>query len=94
LHITRLKHGVPSVHPLGGEELRALRRLRREQPEGRHVLQTERGAPMTPAGFRKTLARIGESSPLGFRFTRTCCGTLAASSWRTMGRTPVRCSTT
>src|SRR5262249_15615945 len=58
LHVTRLKHGVPSVHPLGGEELRALRRLRREQPEGRHLFQTERDAPMTPAGFRKTLARI------------------------------------
>ena len=63
LHVSRLKHGVPSVHPLGGEELRALRRLRREQPEGRHVFQTERDAPMTPAGFRKTLARIGEASP-------------------------------
>ena len=66
LHVTRLKHGVPSVHPLGGEELRALRRLRREQPEGRHLFQTERDAPMTPAGFRKTLARIGETSALGF----------------------------
>ena len=26
LHVTGLKNGVPSVHPLGGEELRALRR--------------------------------------------------------------------
>src|SRR5262249_25335105 len=32
LYVTRLKHGVPSVHPLGGEELRALRRVRREHP--------------------------------------------------------------
>jgi type 1 fimbriae regulatory protein FimB/type 1 fimbriae regulatory protein FimE len=66
LHVARLKHGVPSVHPLGGEELRALRRLRREQPDGRHVFQSERDAPMTPAGFRKTLARIAEASPLAF----------------------------
>jgi integrase len=66
LHVTRLKRGVPSVHPLGGEELRALRRLRREQPEGRHVFQSERDAPMTPAGFRKTLARTGEASELAF----------------------------
>jgi type 1 fimbriae regulatory protein FimB/type 1 fimbriae regulatory protein FimE len=66
VHVTRLKHGVPSVQPLGGEELRALRRLRREQPEERHLFQTERAAPMTPAGFRKTLARIGEASGLGF----------------------------
>ena len=66
LHVARLKHGVPSVHPLGGEELRALRRLRREQAAGRHVFQSERDAPMTPAGFRKTLARIGEASGLPF----------------------------
>jgi len=78
LHVARLKRGVPSVHPLGGEELRALRRVRREQPEGRHVFQTERDAPMTPAGFRKTLARIGEASPLAFpvhpHMLRHACG--------------------
>ena len=78
LHVARLKHGVPSVHPLGGEELRALRRLRREQPEARHVFQSERDAPMTPAGFRKTLARIGEASPLAFpvhpHMLRHACG--------------------
>jgi site-specific recombinase XerD len=66
LHVIRLKRGVPSVHPLSGEELRALRRLRREQSDGRHVFQTERKAPMTEAGFRKTLARIGEASELSF----------------------------
>jgi integrase len=66
LHVTRLKRGVPSVHPLSGEELRALRRLRREHAEGRHVFQTERKAPVTETGFRKTLARIGEASQLSF----------------------------
>ena len=66
LHVTRLKHGMASVQPLSGEELRALRRLKREQPEGRHVFQSERDAPTTPAGFRKTLARIGEASSLAF----------------------------
>jgi integrase len=86
LHVTRLKHGVPSVHPLGGEELRALRRLRRERPEGRHLFQTERDAPMTPAGFRKTLARIGEASPLGFpvhpHMLRHACGFKLANDGR------------
>jgi integrase len=62
LHVTRLKRGVPSVHPLTGDEIRALRRLRREQPDGRHIFQTERKAPMTEAGVRKTLARIGEAA--------------------------------
>ena len=73
-----MKNGVPSVHPLGGEEIRALRRLRREEPVGRHVFQSEREAPMTPAGFRKTLARIGEASVLAFlvhpHMLRHACG--------------------
>ena len=30
LHVHRLKRGIPSVHPLRGPELRALRQLRRE----------------------------------------------------------------
>jgi hypothetical protein len=34
---------VPSVHPLGGEELRALRRLRREQPESAVTCSNPRG---------------------------------------------------
>jgi integrase len=33
LHVRRVKNGTPSVHPLGGTELRSLRRLMREQPE-------------------------------------------------------------
>jgi len=66
LHVTRLKHGVPSVYPLAGDELRALRQLRRGWPEGRHVFQSERDAPLTTAGFRKTLARISKASVLAF----------------------------
>jgi len=31
LHVTRLKRGLPSTHPLRGPEIRALRRLQREQ---------------------------------------------------------------
>ena len=34
LHVSRLKSGIPSVHPLTGSELRALRRLQREQDPG------------------------------------------------------------
>jgi type 1 fimbriae regulatory protein FimB len=30
LHVRRTKGGMTSVHPLGGKELRALRRLQRE----------------------------------------------------------------
>jgi integrase len=30
LHVRRVKSGTPSVHPLQGDELRALRRLQRD----------------------------------------------------------------
>jgi integrase len=33
LHV-RSKRGTPSVHPIRGDELRALRRVQREQPPG------------------------------------------------------------
>ena len=62
LHVTRLKNGRPSTQPLRGAEIRALRQLRRDWPEGQFVFQTERGGPMTAAGFRKTLAAIGTAA--------------------------------
>lgn len=65
LHVNRLKRGVASVHPLRGPEIRALRKLEREG-RGVYVFMTERGAPMTAAGFRKMLARAGEVSAVSF----------------------------
>jgi integrase len=62
IHVSRLKHGRASTQPLRGPESRALRQLRREWPEGRFVLQTERGGPWTAAGFRKMLARTGAAA--------------------------------
>jgi integrase len=54
LHVRRLKGGSESVHPLSGRELRALRRLKRDQePASPFIFTSERGAPFTPAGFRK-----------------------------------------
>ena len=78
LHVRRLKNGTPSVHPIGGTELRALRRLMREEPQSRHVFNTERRAPMSPAGFRKMVARTGETGkfpfPLHPHMLRHACG--------------------
>jgi type 1 fimbriae regulatory protein FimB/type 1 fimbriae regulatory protein FimE len=60
LHVRRLKRGRPSTHMLRGGELRALRRLRREQvPPSPYLFTTERRGPLTAAGFRKLLARVG-----------------------------------
>lgn len=67
LHVRRLKAGTPSTHPMQGDELRALRQLRREWPDsGGFVFVTERGGPMTAAGGRKLIARIGKEAGLPF----------------------------
>jgi type 1 fimbriae regulatory protein FimB/type 1 fimbriae regulatory protein FimE len=60
LHVSRAKNGSPSVHPLTGRELRALRRLQREQePRSPFMFTSERGSPFTTAGWRKMVARLG-----------------------------------
>jgi site-specific recombinase XerD len=78
LHVRRIKNGMPSVPPLGGGELRALRKLQREAIPSRHVFTTERRAPMSPAGFRKMLARTGEAGAFPFlvhpHMLRHACG--------------------
>ena len=78
LHVRRVKNGMPSVHPIGGEELRALRAHRRDDDAGSFIFTTERKAPITPAGFRKLLARIGDAAKLPFpvhpHMLRHACG--------------------
>src|SRR6476660_211970 len=79
LHVRRLKGGSESVHPLSGRELRALRRLKREQePDSPFIFTSERGAPFTPAGFRKMIARLGVAAGFDFpvhpHVLRHACG--------------------
>ena len=79
VHVTRRKGGKPAVHTLRGSELRALRRLQREQkPASPFLFTTERLAPMSPDGFRKLLARIGQAAELPFpvhpHMLRHACG--------------------
>jgi type 1 fimbriae regulatory protein FimB/type 1 fimbriae regulatory protein FimE len=67
LSVERDKKGRASTHPIPGDELRALRALRREYPDAERVFVTERdGAPMTPSGLRKMMTRAAESA--GFPF--------------------------
>jgi integrase len=63
LHVRRVKQGVPSVHPMQGDEMRALRELKRSA-DSSFVFTSERGAPFTTAGFAKMVARTGEAAKL------------------------------
>jgi type 1 fimbriae regulatory protein FimB/type 1 fimbriae regulatory protein FimE len=79
LHVRRVKAGTPSTHPILGDELRALRRLQREQePKSPFTFTSERGAPFTPAGFARMVERAGIEAKLGFKahphMLRHACG--------------------
>lgn len=79
LYVTRAKNGSPSNHPLTGVELRALRKLQREQkPSSPFVFVSERAAPLTTAGFRKLIARLGVEAKFDFavhpHMLRHACG--------------------
>jgi integrase len=78
LHVSRAKSGIPCVHPLTGTELRALRRLQREQEPGRYVFMSERGAPMSAVGFRRMITRLGKAAKMPFgvhpHMLRHACG--------------------
>ena len=78
LHVSRAKNGIDTVHPLTGAELRALRRLQREQEPGRYVFMSERGAPMSAVGFRRMMGRLGEAAKMPFpihpHMLRHACG--------------------
>ena len=77
IHVNRLKNGSPSVHPLRGPELRALRRVKREYP-GPYVFTSERKGPITDSGVRKIVARAGRLAVLPFavhpHMLRHACG--------------------
>jgi type 1 fimbriae regulatory protein FimE len=90
LFVTRRKKGKPSTHPLRGPEIRALRRLPREQqPTSPYVFTTERGGPMTEDGVRKLMARVGQEAGLPFHvhphMLRHACGYKLAADGQTRG---------
>ena len=54
LHVRRLKNGSPATHPLTGKELRALRRLQREQKTKSPFVFTSEPARHSPSvAFRR-----------------------------------------
>jgi integrase len=65
LFVRRLKGGKDAIHPLQGDELRALRRLKRHW-RGPHVFVSERGAPLSESAVHKMIARAGMVAGLPF----------------------------
>src|SRR5262245_43839478 len=79
LHVRRVKQGSPATHPLTGDELRALRRLEREQEHrSPFVFISERGTPFTNRGFQAMVERAGEAAGLDIKvhphMLRHSCG--------------------
>jgi integrase len=66
LHIRRAKGGTTTTHPVLGDELRALRALKREA-KSPFVFVSERGAPFTVAGLQKLVERAGIEAKIGFK---------------------------
>ncbi len=66
LHVNRLKNGSPSIHPLRGPEIRALRRLQRDYQRSPYVFSTERPGPLTTSTVRKLITRAGNKAGLPF----------------------------
>ena len=78
MHVRRAKNGTPSVHPIRGDEIRALRKLRRDYPTEAYVFVTERGGPMSTIGFHHLIQRLGKAAKMPFplhpHMLRHACG--------------------
>jgi type 1 fimbriae regulatory protein FimB/type 1 fimbriae regulatory protein FimE len=66
LHLRRTKGGTTATHPLLGDELRALRSLKRDA-KSPFIFVSERGAPFTVSGFAKLVERAGIEAKLPFK---------------------------
>jgi integrase len=78
LHLRRAKAGATGTHPLLGDELRALRVLKREATKSPFIFVTERGAPFSVAGLAKLIERAGIEAKIPFKvhphMLRHACG--------------------
>src|SRR5262245_35283143 len=93
LHVHRVKNGIPSVHPIRGDEMRALRKLRRDYPREAYVFVSERGGP-APLGSTASSSASARRPRCHSRSTPTCFAMLAGSNWPMMATTRGPYSTT
>jgi type 1 fimbriae regulatory protein FimB/type 1 fimbriae regulatory protein FimE len=77
-----LKRGIASVHPIQGDELRALREVQRRRT-GAFVFASERGGPMARSNVSKMIQAAGERVGLPYahpHMLRHTCGHLLADA--------------
>src|SRR5262245_27413342 len=74
LHVHRVKNGISSVHPIRGDEMRALRKLPRDYPQDRLRFRARRAN----IGFHRLIQRLGEAAKMPFpihpHMLRHACG--------------------
>jgi integrase len=86
LHVRRAKNGKPATHPIRGDEMRALRKLHRDQePKSAFVFASERGTPFTPDAINRLVKRLGDGDkllgfPIHFHMLRHSCGFALANA--------------
>jgi type 1 fimbriae regulatory protein FimB/type 1 fimbriae regulatory protein FimE len=71
MHARRAEGGAASVHPIGARESRALRKLQRDMiaagtTQSPYVFVSERGSPLSVAGYQRMVARAGEAARFSF----------------------------
>jgi len=86
LHVARRKNGKPSVQPLGGSEIRELRKLKRDTKDAPFVFLSERRGPLTTSAVRYIVAQAGRAAGLAFpvhpHMLRHACGYKLANDGR------------
>ncbi len=77
MHVRRLKGGTPAVHPVKGDELRLLRKLKREY-DSKFMFVSERGLPMSRSAVAAIVKRAAEYAEIGLKvhphMLRHACG--------------------
>ena len=77
MHVRRLKSGTPSVHPIKGDELRLLRKVKREY-DSKFVFISERGLPLSRSAIATVVKRAAERAEIALKvhphMLRHACG--------------------
>ncbi len=77
MHVKRLKSGTPAVHPIKGDELRLLRKVKREY-DSKFVFISERGLPLSRSAIATVVKRAAERAEIALKvhphMLRHACG--------------------